>query len=398
MRQLEAQASAAQAERVVSVDALRGFNIFWILGADAVIWSLNEMLRDKGPVLSAAGRFLNTQMTHVAWEGFRFYDFIFPLFIFVTGVSIVLSLPRLVEREGKAQAYARVFRRALILYGLGLIFYGGISRHWGDIRLVGVLQRIAICYLCASLLFLNFRARGIAVALVVLLAGYWALMTFVPVPGIGAGSFARDANLADWIDANYLPGWKWDLTRDPEGLLSTLPAIGTCLLGVLAGLLLADPHLQGGRKSLLLIAAGIALTSGGYLWGLQFPIVKVLWTSSFVLVAGGYSLILLGVWHQIIDVWGYQRWSAMFVWLGANAITLYFINNVTADQFAIRFAGSTVSTFELFATRFAGGDFAALLDRAITPNTGNFVVRMLGLIFAILLARFLYRRRIFLRV
>ena len=398
MRQLEAQATAAQAERVVSVDALRGFNIFWILGADAVIWSLNEMLRDKGPVLSAAGRFLNTQMTHVAWEGFRFYDFIFPLFIFVTGVSIVLSLPRLVEREGKAQAYARVFRRALILYGLGLIFYGGISRHWGDIRLVGVLQRIAICYLCASLLFLNFRARGIAVALVVLLAGYWALMTFVPVPGIGAGSFARDANLADWIDANYLPGWKWDLTRDPEGLLSTLPAIGTCLLGVLAGLLLADPHLQGSRKSLLLIAAGIALTSGGYLWGLQFPIVKVLWTSSFVLVAGGYSLILLGVWHQIIDVWGYQRWSAMFVWLGANAITLYFINNVTADQFAIRFAGSTVSTFELFATRFAGGDFAALLDRAITPNTGNFVVRMLGLIFAILLARFLYRRRIFLRV
>lgn len=398
MRQLEAQATAAQAQRVVSVDALRGFNIFWILGADAVIWSLNEMLRDKGPVLSAAGRFLNTQMTHVAWEGFRFYDFIFPLFIFVTGVSIVLSLPRLVEREGKAQAYARVFRRALILYGLGLIFYGGISRHWGDIRLVGVLQRIAICYLCASLLFLNFRARGIAVALVVLLAGYWALMTFVPVPGIGAGSFARDANLADWIDANYLPGWKWDLTRDPEGLLSTLPAIGTCLLGVLAGLLLADPHLQGSRKSLLLIAAGIALTSGGYLWGLQFPIVKVLWTSSFVLVAGGYSLILLGVWHQIIDVWGYQRWSAMFVWLGANAITLYFINNVTADQFAIRFAGSTVSTFELFATRFAGGDFAALLDRAITPNTGNFVVRMLGLIFAILLARFLYRRRIFLRV
>ncbi|MGQ0683792.1 acyltransferase family protein [Bradyrhizobium sp.] len=398
MRQLEAPAAAAATQRVVSVDALRGFNIFWILGADAVIWSLNEMLRDKGPVPSAVGGFLNTQMTHVAWDGFRFYDFIFPLFIFVTGVAIVLSLPQLVEREGKAQAYARVFRRALILYGLGLIFYGGISRHWGDIRLVGVLQRIALCYLCASLLFLNFRARGIVVALAVLLAGYWALMTFVPVPGIGAGSFARDANLADWIDANYLPGWKWEVTRDPEGLLSTLPAIGTCLIGVLAGLLLADPRLQGRQKSLLLIAAGIPMIAAGYLWGLQFPIVKVIWTSSFVLVAGGYSLILLGVWHQIIDVWGYRRWAVMFIWLGANAITLYFINNVTADQFAIRFAGSTVSTFELFATRFAGGDLAALLDRAITPNTGTFVVRMLGLTFAILLARFLYRRKIFLRV
>jgi predicted acyltransferase len=398
MRQVEAQAAAAQGSRVVSVDALRGFNIFWILGADAVIWSLSEMLRDKGPVMGAVGGFLNTQMTHVAWDGFRFYDFIFPLFIFVTGVAIVLSLPRLVEREGKARAYARVFRRALILYGLGLIFYGGISRHWSDIRLVGVLQRIALCYLCTSLLFLNLRVRGMVAALVALLVGYWALMTFVPVPGIGAGSFAPDANLANWIDANYLPGWKWDQTRDPEGLLSTLPAIGSCLLGALAGLLLTNPRLPGGQKSLLLVGAGIVLTVAGYLWGLQFPIVKVIWTSSFVLVAGGYSLILLGVWHQIIDVWDCKRWAWVFVWLGANAITLYFINNVTADEFALRFAGGTVSTFELFATRFVGGDFAALLDRTITPGTGIFAVRLLGVAFAILLALFLYRRKIFLRV
>jgi predicted acyltransferase len=396
MRYLEARASAAQ--RVVSVDALRGFNIFWIIGADAVVWSLDGMLRDQGPVPSAVSGFLNTQMTHVPWEGFRFYDFIFPLLIFVTGLAIVLSLPRLVEREGKARAYGRVFRRTLILYGLGLIFYGGISRHWGDIRLLGVLQRIALSYLFASLLFLNLRVRGLVTALVVLLVGYWMLMTFVPVPGIGAGSFAPDANLANWIDAHYLPGWKWDITRDPEGLLSTLPAIGTCLLGVLAGLLLTDPRLRGGQKSLLLIAAGLPMAAAGYLWGLQFPVVKVLWTSSFVLVAGGYSLILLGVCHQIMDVWGFQRWATAFVWLGANALALYFINNVTTDQFAMRFAGSTVSTFELVAARFAGGDFAALLDRVITPGTGIFLVRLLGLVFAISLARFLYRRKIFLRV
>lgn len=396
MRHLEAQAMAGQ--RVISVDALRGFNIFWILGADAIVWSLDAMLGDKGSALSAAGSFLNTQMTHVAWEGFRFYDFIFPLFIFVNGVAIVLSLPRLVEREGKARAYIRVFRRALILYGLGLIVYGGISRHWGDIRFLGVLQRIALCYLFASLLFLNLRVRGLVAALVMLLVGYWALMTFVPVPGIGAGSFAPDANLANWIDAHYLPGWKWDITRDPEGLLSTLPAIGTCLLGVLAGLLLTDPRLRGSHKSLLLIAAGLPLVVAGYLWGLQFPIVKVLWTSSFVLVAGGYSLMLLGILHQIIDVWGFRRGATAFIWLGANAITLYFINNVTTDQFALRYAGSTVSTFELMATRFVGGDFAALLDRVVTPNTGTFVVRVLGLVFAILLARFLYRREILLRV
>ena len=126
-----------------------------------------------------------------------------------------------------------MLRRALLLYGLGLIYYGGISAHWSDIRLVGVLQRIALCYLFASLLFLNLNLRGLLVAFASLLVGYWALMTFVPVPGIGAGSFGPDANLANWIDAHYLPGRLWDKTRDPEGLLSTLPAIGTCLLGVL---------------------------------------------------------------------------------------------------------------------------------------------------------------------
>ena len=129
--------------RIASLDALRGFNFFWILGGDGALLALDQMTQDKGPVVSAIGHFLGTQLTHVPWEGFRFYDLIFPLFIFITGVAIVLSLPRLVEREGKAQAHLRVLRRALLLYGLGLIYYGGISEQWGDIRFVGVLQRIA---------------------------------------------------------------------------------------------------------------------------------------------------------------------------------------------------------------------------------------------------------------
>jgi len=398
MRDIEPLANAAPTGRIASVDALRGFNIFWILGADAVVWSLNDMLRDTNPALSALGGFLNTQMTHAEWEGFHFYDFIFPLLIFVTGVSIVLSLPQLVKREGKTQAYIRVSRRALILYGLGLIFYGGISRHWSDIRMLGVLQRIALCYLFASIVFLNCQVRGIVVSVVALLVGYWALMTFVPVPGIGAGSFAPDTSLANWIDSQWLPGWRWDITRDPEGLLSTLPSIATCLIGVLAGILLTNSRLQGRQKSLLLIAAGIPLIIAGYLWGLQFPVIKAIWTSSFVLVAGGYSLILLGILHQVIDVWGYKRWAAVFIWIGANALTLYIINNVTTDEFALRFGGATVSTFELLATRFVGGDVASLLDRIATPGTGTFAVRVLGVMFAILLARFLYQRRIFLHV
>ncbi len=202
-------------------------------------------------------------MHHVEWDGFRFYDFIFPLFIFITGVSIVLALPRLVEREGRYHAHLRVLRRALLLYALGLIFYGGIKNHWADIRYLGVLQRIALCYLFASLMFLNLNLRGLVVAFLSLLVGYWALLTFVPVPGIGAGSFAPDANLANWIDLHYLPGRLWDKTRDPEGLLSTLPAIATCLLGVFAGLLLKDERLEAQQKSAWLIGAGIALVLAG---------------------------------------------------------------------------------------------------------------------------------------
>ena len=374
----------AATRRIASVDALRGFNIFWILGGDGAIWAFERMTRDKGPALSSVGHFIGDQLYHVEWEGFRFYDFIFPLFIFITGVSIVLALPRLVEREGKYHAHLRVLRRALLLYALGLIYYDGIKNHWDDIRYLGVLQRIAICYLVASLMFLNLNLRAMIAAFVSLLVGYWALMTFVPVPGIGAGSFGPDANLANWIDLHYLPGRLWDKTRDPEGMLSTLPAIATCLLGVFAGLLLKNERLAPQQKSLALIGAGIVLVLAGHLWGLQFPVIKAIWTSSFVLVAGGYSLILLGAWHQIIDVWGLRRWSLIFVWIGANAITLYFINNVLG--------------FEPFALRFVGGDLGRLIDRLTTPGTGSFIAHLLGLTFAVLLARFFYQRKIFLRV
>jgi len=370
--------------RVASLDALRGFSIFWILGGDGAIWALDQMSAGKGPIVSSIGHFIGTQFTHVAWEGFRFYDFIFPLFIFVTGVSIVFSLTPLVEREGMSSAHLRVLRRALLLYGLGLIYYGGVSEHWHDIRFVGILQRIALCYLFASLLFLNLSLRGLMVAFALLLLGYWALMTFMPVPGIGAGFFSPDANLANWLDANYLPGRIWDRTRDPEGMLSTLPAIGSCLLGVFAGSLLKTERLTPQHKVLWLIGIGAILVPAGYLWGLQFPVIKAIWTSSFVLVAGGYSFLLLALWYQVIDVSGYRRWSTIFVWIGANAITLYFLNSLMS--------------FERLAVRFVGGDVGLLLDRLVTPGTGRFVAHVLGLAFAIALAGFLYRRKIFLRV
>ena len=370
--------------RVASVDALRGFTMFWIIGADGAAKALAEMLSGKGTIPSTAGNIIGGQFEHAEWEGLRFYDLIFPLFIFVTGVAIVFSLTRLVEQESKFTAHWRVLRRSLLLFALGLVYYGSVSESWPDIRLLGVLNRIALCYLFTSLLFLNLRLPGLIVVFVAILAGYWALMTFVPVSGIGVGSYAKDANLANWIDAQYLPGRKWNGAWDPEGLLSTLPAIGTCLLGVFAGLLLKEPSLQPHQKTLWLIGAGAAMIALGVLWGLQFPIVKNIWTSSYVLVCGGLSALLLGVFHQVIDAWERRSWATIFIWVGASAITLYLINGIVG--------------FKPLATQLIGGDVGSFVDSHLTPGSGSFLAHAVGLLLAVALAGFLYRRNIFLRV
>ena len=358
--------------------------MFWILGGDALAQAFKKMSSGGNGFVSSIGAFFGDQLDHVEWVGFRFYDLIFPTFVFIVGVSLVFSLTKLVEREGKAAAHRRVFRRFALLFFLALLYSGGVSRAWPDIRLLGVLNRIALCYLFASLLFLNFRWRGLVAACVSLLVGYWALMTFVPVPEIGAGSFAPGANLANWIDANYLSGKRWDGTWDPEGILSTLPAIATCLLGVLAGLLLQNTRVDEKRKSLWLIGAGVLMVAAGFAWGLQFPVIKKIWTSSFVLVAGGYSAMLLGAFHYVIDVQGRQRWATPFIWIGANAITLYFCENIF--------------NFEKLAGRLVGGDVSSFLDRHLVAGAGHFVAACVGLGLAVALAGFLYRRKIFLRV
>jgi predicted acyltransferase len=377
--------------RVASVDALRGFTMFWIIGADGAAKALAEMMSGMGKIPSAAGSFIGGQFQHAEWEGLHFYDLLFPLFIFVTGVAIVFSLTRLIQ-QGTSTAHRRVLRRSMLLFALGLVYEGvskswpesAVSESWPDIRLLGVLNRIALCYLFASLLFLNLRLPGLVVAFVAILVGYWALMTFVPVSGIGAGSYAKDANLANWIDGQYLPGRKWNGSWDPEGLLSTLPAIGTCLLGVFAGLLLKEPRLQPHQKTLWLIGAGAAMIALGVLWGLQFPIVKNIWTSSYVLVCGGLSALLLGVFHQVIDAWERRSWATIFIWIGANAIALYLINGIVG--------------FQPLATQLVGGDLGSLVDSYLTPSAGSFLAHAVGLLLAVALAGFLYRRKIFLCV
>jgi predicted acyltransferase len=360
-------------QRLMSLDALRGFDMFWIVGGDALVVSLKKV-SDLAPVQELA-----RQMDHVEWQGFHFEDLIFPMFVFIVGASLVFSLGRTIEQYGRKQAVLRIVRRALLMYLLGIFYYGGFSESFERIRLLGVLQRIAICYLFAGLIFCYFGQRGRILWCVGLLGGYWLVMTFVPVPGGTAGDLAEGKNLANWVDKQYLPLRKWDGDHDPEGLLSTIPAIANCLIGVFAGVLLSNPLRSNWKKVLYLALAGIVLASLGWAWDLEFPVIKKIWTSSFVLVACGYSLLLLAFFHLVIETLGLRFWAWPFVWIGMNPITIYMLENMV--------------DIERIANRLVGGELNGYFG-----IYGHVVVNAVGLLIMIAVARFLYVRKIFLRL
>lgn len=404
-----AQTTASQA-RLRSVDALRGFDMFWIIGATMLVQALQQMSDNR------VTRLLVTQLTHERWEGLHAYDLIFPLFLFLVGVSIVLSLDRGIAQFGKRRMLFRIVRRSLLLYLLGIFYYGGISQPWPDIQLGGVLQRIALCYLAAALLYVTVPVRYLDILGAVLLVGYWVLLLLVPFPdlhldkstvekvatAIGshapadiaaavperiAGVYGEGYNLTNYFDFRFLPGKKAQIYYINEGLLSTLPAIFLCIGGIWAGRLLQDRQRSPLRKVVWLFAAGTAAVLLGHLWGLQFPIIKRIWTSSFVLAATGYSALLLGLFYLVIDVWQWQRWCEPFVWIGTNPLTIYLaVNLVSFRRLAERLVGGEKSDVQLF------------LNRHVAQGMGGLVVALTALALVLLLARLLYRRRIFLRV
>jgi predicted acyltransferase len=363
--------------RLESLDALRGFDMFWIAGGGMIGGALNKF----GP--GTLGEGIGYQLQHVPWEGFRFEDLIFPMFVFIAGVSIVFSVPKMIEREGVGAAIRRILTRTLVLFVIGVFFSGGFARGLDQVRWLGVLQRIALAYGGASLLFIWLKPRGLIVACLTLLLGYWALLALYPVPEFGAGDYAEGHNLTNYIDKLHLPGRKYDGDHDPEGLLSTLPAIGSCLLGVFAGLWLRGST-PNTRKALGLALAGALLLGIGWLWSPWFPVIKKLWTSSFVLVAAGWSAILLSAFYWIIEIQGWRRWAAPFVWIGLNPITIYL-------------AGSIIDWPKL-AARFTGGDLQKRLNQSVHVGTGDLLTALVGVGFCILLAWFLHKRRIYLRV
>jgi len=404
-------------------------DMFWIIGADSFVYALNRMAQ------TPTTQFLARQLDHAEWEGFHFYDLIFPLFLFIVGVSLVFSLAKK-EVSGRRDVLSRIFRRSVLLFLLGIFYSGGLSNAWPDIRLMGVLNRIALAYLFSALLFYFFKPRALAAIALGLLAGYWALLTFVPIRDVqltkvdlalraeqagdintamhlrengnfsavkdspawaGAkqifystvdrvtGKYGKGHNVADHFDFQFLPGRKYDVFFDPEGLLSTLPAIVSCLLGVFAGLLLRSQSVSANRKVIYLICSGIAAAALGWLWNIQIPVIKKIWTPSYTLVAGGYSTVLLGVFYFIVDVWQARTWCRPFMWIGMNSIAIYLASNM-------------VGGFRKLATRLAGGDVSGFFDSHFAKGFGEMTVSAAGLILAFWLAHFLYRRKIFLRL
>jgi predicted acyltransferase len=434
----QAAPAAATSQRLMSVDALRGFDMFWIIGADALVGALHRMTPNRPTALLA------DQLEHADWAGFHFYDLIFPLFVFLMGVSVVFSLTKTIEREGRGTALKRVFRRGILLFLVGLFYSGGFSSSWPDMRLMGVLNRIALAYMFGGLLFCFLKPRALVAVCVSILLGYWALMALVPIRDIQldkknlaqlaekagdpdtaalfrhggnpsaikdspawaaaqrmfyattnyvTGKYGPGYNLSDHIDFQYLPGRKYDTFFDPEGFVSTLPAVATCLLGIFAGLLLKSQTVPDQRKVLLLLSFGCASAILGWVWNLQFPVIKKIWTSSYVLVAGGYSAMLLGAFYQIVDIWRVRGWCQPFVWMGMNSITIYLANNILGYDFGHDYYG-----FRKIAPRFLGGDVKAFLDAHVTQGFGELVVSLAGLLLAFWFVRFLYHRKIFLRL
>lgn len=306
-----------KSERLLSLDVFRGLTIAGMI--------LVNNPGDWGHVYPA--------LRHSVWNGVTPTDWIFPFFLFIVGVSVTFSLSKRKERgDSQNKLMLQIFRRAVILFILGLISYGFPYFNLATQRIPGVLQRIAVCYFIASFIFLKANVKTIAYTAGALLLIYWGLMTLIPVPGVGYPNLEPATNLAAWVDRTILGvNHLWSGTRvwDPEGIFSTIPSISTALIGVLTGIWLKSKAEDSVKVVWMFIFGNFALALAA-VWDIWFPINKGIWTSSFVLFTGGMALQFLAMCYWLIDVKGYKRWTKPFVVYGTNAITAYFLSELVA--------------------------------------------------------------------
>jgi predicted acyltransferase len=370
--------------RLVSLDVFRGLTIAGMVLVNnpgswsAVYWPL----------------------THADWHGWTPTDLIFPFFLFAVGVSITLALaPRLERDESRARLVGRIIARSVILFALGLFLAGFPSFDLSSIRIPGVLQRIAVCYLVAALLVVATR-RGRHVVTVgavtaTLLLGYWALMALVPVPGFGAGDLGKEGNVAAYVDRAVLGPHIWRAAKvyDPEGILSTLPAIATTLAGVLIGQWLRSPRPLV-TKAIGMAGAGVVAALLGLAWSRWFPINKALWTSSYVAFTAGAALLILAACFWAVEIRRWTRWGTPFVVFGTNAIAAFVFSTFAARLLIlVRVTGSDGATVTLHRWIYAH-----LFAPWAAPANASLLFAVTYVVIWLVAMGALYRRRIFIRV
>lgn len=371
----------APATRLASLDAFRGITIAGML-----------LVNNPGTWSQ-----IYAPLRHAEWHGWTPTDLIFPFFLFIVGVAMTFSYGRLLERgAGRRDLLLKALRRSAILFGIGLFLHGFPRYDFSTIRIPGVLQRIAVASFLATIPVLFTRKRGQAITAGALLLGYWALMTLVPVPGIGAGVLEPGKDLGAYIDRMILGTehlWRYSKTWDPEGILSTLPAVGTMLLGVLVGHWIRAGH-DDRRLVTGLLGAGVALTLMGWLWGTVFPINKNLWTSSYTVFTAGLACLTLAACYWLIDTKGYRRWAVPFIVFGTNAIAAFVLSTFTARVLnLIKLTGADGTQTALQAIIYRSA-FASWLE----PINASLAYALCYVLVWLGAMTILYRKRIFIKI
>jgi len=366
----------SDAQRLVSLDVFRGITIAGMI-----------LVNNPG-----TWQHIYSPLRHAEWHGWTPTDLVFPFFLFIVGVAITLAFASRVERGGsKRDLYVKIIKRTLIIFGIGLFLNAFPNFGLSELRIPGVLQRIAVCYFFASIIFLNTRIATQLAITIALLIVYWLLVSFIAAPGYAAGDLTKEGSLPSFVDRvvfgpNHV--WRQAKVYDPEGLLSTIPALATTLMGVLTGHWLRGEKTRY-EKAAGMFVAGAVCVALGWSWNLFFPINKALWTSSYVLFSGGLALQFLGLCYWLIDIKGYRQWAKPFEVFGMNAIALYVGAGLMADLFG---------TIKVQGTSLGGWIYQRAFASWASPINASLAFAISFVLVWLVLMWILYRRRIFLKV
>ena len=364
---------STQVNRLISLDAMRGFTI-------AAMILVN---------FPGNGDHVFATLMHSSWNGLTITDVIAPFFLFIVGVSIALAYTKRLEKNTpKGDMYKKIVVRSFKIFAVGIFLNLLPDFNFADLRWTGTLPRIAIVFFACAFIFLNTNWKTQAWIGAGVLVAYWLVMTLIPTPGEGKVMLERGVNLAAWIDSNYMPGTMYQGTWDPEGILSTFPAIVSGITGLLAGAIMVSKRPKE-SKVILLMVAGFFMAFIGYLWGLTFPVNENIWTSSFVFVTSGIAFMALGAFYFLVDMKGYTYGTKPGIIFGANAITVY----VLGDVFALLFYGLKIGGQSL-NMHF----FDAVTAIGMAPKLVSMIYAILFVCTLFIPAYIMYKKKIFIKL